>query len=250
MVIIAGHHLVDDPLRKDTQYTPDQDWPEDCTVQWGGNGLVMSRKGNYKTAFFEAFPNGPGFFRGEGETIEDAESQCFEKFERFTNCEHSWGRGSYLNGGTTCRHCKAFATMMKPVMTLGAYRAPLSYLELSTTAEGMLRPSRYASLEDASARRFSRRTYLRLRRAGVDLPPTPLEPGTQSIFDDDNNDPYIVACRKAVSAWYRENHLDCAGVPNGSLIEELFHDFEHRMLQRMVDEDDEYQSSLEPVQEL
>ncbi|MFX4300097.1 hypothetical protein [Pseudosulfitobacter pseudonitzschiae] len=244
MVVISSQHRGDGPLKKDTGYTPIQAWPEDCTVQWGGKGVVISRKGNYKTAFFEAFPDGPGFFRGEGASIAEAEQECFAKFSAFKVCDHQWGRGSYTNGGTICHRCKSFASTMNPITVLGAYKAPISFFELSSTAEGALRPSRYADHDTAVLRRFSRRTYLRLRLAGVDIPPTPREPGKGSIFSDDNDDPYIVACRKAVCDWYKANHLDCAGRPEDSLMSGFFHDFEHSMLQRMVSEDDEYQSSI------
>lgn len=54
------------------------DWPDDCFVQGGGDGIVIVRDGdNYNTAYFEAFPKNPDcFIRGEGETMEDAEKRC------------------------------------------------------------------------------------------------------------------------------------------------------------------------------
>lgn len=88
MAIIAPH-LRPGGWRSETdQHTLICAWPEDCRVQWGSSGVVLSEEGNRQTAFFEAFPNGPGFFRGEGASISDAEKDCFEKFSRFTVCDH------------------------------------------------------------------------------------------------------------------------------------------------------------------
>ena len=37
-------------------YECQRDWPENCFVQCGGSGVVFGPNGNYRTAFFEAFP--------------------------------------------------------------------------------------------------------------------------------------------------------------------------------------------------
>lgn len=78
-----------------TGYECKQPWPEDCGVQCGDNGLVLSRKtgDSYNTAFFEAFPNDPAcFIRGEGGTVEEAEEKAFEKLLRYQACGHEFER--------------------------------------------------------------------------------------------------------------------------------------------------------------
>lgn len=112
-------------------------WPDDAYVQWGGAGLVINcnhPEKSYTTAFFEVFPGdrstAGGIIRGEGATIADAEQDAFSHFTRQSNCTHHWGREHYLNGGALCRHCRAFQTVFKPVVTLGAWRSPLTDVEL------------------------------------------------------------------------------------------------------------------------
>jgi hypothetical protein len=239
MPIIAPHHHHKHPLSKDVEYTPSDEWPDDCYVQWGGGGVVLSNKGNYRTAFFEAFPEGPGFFRGEGATIAEAEKDCLDRYIRFTQCDHIWGRGRYLNGGATCRKCGAFASVMNPVTELGAYRKPISASELRIAAMGGLRPSKDETTNDASKIRYERRLFLRLRRAGIDLPEATAAP--QTAFLDDNADPYLVACRAVICDWYRENYID---TPDEGGIAGIFSDLDHRYMERLVEEDDSYRKSI------
>ena len=109
MPIIAPH------LRPSSVYTPECAWADDCYVQWGAKGLVISRsadKPSYTTAFFEAFPRNPKtFIRGEGATIADAERAAFAKFERYSACaKHEFERRGYTNGAGFCKHCEMFAS--------------------------------------------------------------------------------------------------------------------------------------------
>jgi len=96
-------------------YTCLKDWPEECGVQAGDDGLVIGgEEGAYTTAFFEAFPtcNGVGtFIRGEGATVEEAEAKAFEKFEKANACLHDkgWDRKGYTNGGAFCNGCGMFS---------------------------------------------------------------------------------------------------------------------------------------------
>lgn len=112
-------------------YQATKPWPEKCCVQWGGRGVVISKSGNYQTAFFEAFPgnNAGGFIRGEGAAVEEAEAAAFAKYERQVGCVHRWGRGKYLNGGAHCYRCKAFKTVFQPVHVLGEWRKPINKME-------------------------------------------------------------------------------------------------------------------------
>ncbi len=94
-------------------YTPAAAWPEDCYVQWGSDGVVLSRsKGSYRTAFFEAFPSEPAtFIRGEGATVAEAEAKAFAAFEHYRACAgHEFERRGYTNGAGFCKHCGLFAS--------------------------------------------------------------------------------------------------------------------------------------------
>lgn len=166
-------------------------WPEDCTVQWG-KGVVLGEN-SYSTAFFEAFPKRGGFIRGEGATIAEAESRAFAQYNKEEACDHAWGRRGYLNGGTRCTRCKGFATTMKPVMRLGAFRDPISFHELEFALEGYLQPNADDRPEDVSHKRRSR---LRLRQAGLPIPePEGFRPH-RDLFGDPT--PYARACEDAI----------------------------------------------------
>jgi len=130
MPIIAAHHKPGHWLPKDTEYVPVCAWPDDCKVQWGGSGIVLSQKGNYKTAFFEAFPakDAGGFIRGEGHTISDAELNAYAQFEKQIECQHRWGRRGYTNSGGRCINCGAFKSkMFKPIVKLGEWKRPVDW---------------------------------------------------------------------------------------------------------------------------
>jgi hypothetical protein len=152
--------------------------------------LVIRREGGaYGTAFFEAFPAEGGFFRGEGSDLAAAEADCLSKYEKFTRCDHLWGRGTYTNGGAICHRCRAFMTRFHPIPRLGKHLDPISVMELDLAMDGACRPVRRP---DPSGDRYARRLSLRLARAGIRLP------------DPDHAD-YPEACRSAVLSWYRDN---------------------------------------------
>jgi hypothetical protein len=261
--IIASHHRSGSPLSRNNDYTPSCNWPDDCMVQWGGSGVVLSEDGGRLTAFFEAFPKGPGFFRGEGKTIPDAEKDCFEKWSRFAKCDHAWGRGfhvtsrsvekkhgkerpklrgktHYTNGGAICKKCKAFASMFKPVVTLGAWRAPPSIHALTSAAEGELQPNA-REMNDPKLMQYIRHTELKLRMVGIKLPPMPEGPSTRSIFDPLEDDPYALACRAAVVDWYVDHHMETPENPLGSM-DSLFSALDHRTMKRHVEDEMEYRA--------
>lgn len=86
------------------------DWPADCFVQAGDNGIVFVLDGSgkdYRTAFFEAFPKEPAtFIRGEGKTIAEAESAAWSKYEKALACPgHEFERRGYTNGLGFCKRC-------------------------------------------------------------------------------------------------------------------------------------------------
>jgi len=133
-VKIASHHIEGTPqhklsslMGKNTEYTPVQNWPEECTVQWG-NGIIPANP------FFEAFIPGT-FYRGDGATIEEAEANAFAQYEKEKTCNHLWGRQRpkrdlYTNGAGWCRHCGAFRSkMFNEIVNLGSHRKPLNKSE-------------------------------------------------------------------------------------------------------------------------
>lgn len=189
MPIIAPQHA-------HVAWRPLQEWPEDCYVQWGSKGLVLSRGSQPRqTAFFEAFLKDAklGFFRGEGVTVEDAEINAFQKYRRSSDCDHAWSRRTYLNGGAICRRCKAFSTAFEPVVELGSWRKPLSMLDLDLIALGGTAP---CSDDSAETNRFRRRLALKAKLAGFKLP-TPPDDALE-----DSREAYEAACMDEVIAFY------------------------------------------------
>jgi len=188
---------------KDADHVADlqPDWPEDCYVQWGGAGIVLGGEdGPRGTAFFEAMPKDGGFIRGEGATIREAEAAALRQFHAEGACQHLWGRGRYTNGGCVCRLCGAFRTQMKPIAELGTWRKPLGSMEfdLATGMHG-LGPAPYDRPLDA---KFKRRLWLRLRRAGFELPEMPEHPQKQEEGICGQT-PYAVASSEVI---YRRLH--------------------------------------------
>jgi len=115
------------------EYECKQDWPEDCFVQGGGDGIVVSKadfdkafsrldmvrgvlrliakkSAIYHTAFFEAFPESPDtFIRGEGKTVEEAEENAWKQYTKITQCPgHEFEARGYKNGCGFCKRCDLF----------------------------------------------------------------------------------------------------------------------------------------------
>lgn len=187
-------------------------WPDDCMVQWGGEGVVLG-KASYTTAFFEAFPHGGGFIRGEGPTIKDAEANAFTKFKREAACDHVWGRRGYTNGGTICLKCKGFKTTMKEILILGSWREPIRAMELQMAIDGSLQPR-----PDDEALKYRRKTFLRLRRAGIDIPAPEGTRPDDCLF---TQSPYALACQEAVFSFMHAHGgadaLESGETPLGTL---------------------------------
>lgn len=122
--------------RDEGEYECQYDWPEDCFVQCGGNGIVFTGTNglqealadpltavvtalapaevgqasplkHYRTAFFEAFPDQPRtFIRGEGVDIAAAEESAWNKWQKICACPgHEFEARGYENGLGFCRHC-------------------------------------------------------------------------------------------------------------------------------------------------
>ncbi|MEY8802170.1 hypothetical protein AB9K35_17975 [Leisingera sp. XS_AS12] len=198
MPIIASQHRWKD---KDHVAHLRKDWPDDCKVQWGGSGIVLGeKKGPRQTAFFEAFPKSGGFIRGEGATIEEAENNAFRRFREESACQHQWGRRGYTNGGCRCARCGAFKTVMKPIVKLGGYRDPIKSMEIEIAiSRHGLAPS---SRSDRDGSNTSRKIWLRLRRAGIDLPPIPDKPEPENHDDPFAPSTFAAACREAIFSYF------------------------------------------------
>lgn len=118
-------------------YTCRYDWPDNCFVQGGGNGIVLTtgtmqqtlsnpeeavkcltgQTPHYMTAFFEAFPKEPStFIRGEGKTVEEAEDSAWKQFQKITACtKHEFEAKGYTNGCGFCKHCGLFGIDVLPI---------------------------------------------------------------------------------------------------------------------------------------
>ena len=239
MPIIAGHHQFvqfDKTPNRRSDYIPTCAWPVDCLVQWGANGVVFSGNKTYRTAFFEAFPaipkesKEPGFFRGQGRTVEDAEQDCFEKFRHSSACIHVWGRGFkirqrltkikngverpkihgetvYTNGGSLCRKCGVFGMYFNPVADLDKWKKIPSVLAFTSAAAGWLRPEPDDTERDLTNKR---RTELRLRAVmGIDLPLISIYENKSDTRESSGS--YWRACRSAIVDWYCANRNRPAG---------------------------------------
>lgn len=107
---------------KNTQIEAQHPWPEDVYVQGGAQGVVFQPgKNSYRTGFVEAFPRNPNsFLRGEGETIEEAEGDCWRQFEVWRDCDGSgqghgpYERGGYTNGAGFCTKCGIWLNNVLP----------------------------------------------------------------------------------------------------------------------------------------
>ena len=83
-------------------------WLDAELLQGGESGLVFSPKGNYTTAFIEAFIDGT-FIRGEGKNLVEAEYSAWEKYLARNECpQHEWSPRNYKNGAGFCIHCNTF----------------------------------------------------------------------------------------------------------------------------------------------
>lgn len=93
-----------------------QDWPsdEECFLQCGEKGVVMSKQGAYQTAFFEAFPKKPStFIRGQGSSIAEAEKNAWDKYQRILACDgHEYKRHGEEHG--VCTKCGLFTSHCLP----------------------------------------------------------------------------------------------------------------------------------------
>lgn len=250
---------------KTDEFKPSDEWPEDCLVQWGRSGLVLSKTNPYTTAFIEAFPadGSAGFIRAEGDTLEEAERKGLESWKRkkacFDNGGHRWARGlrladfedrkrkavqipklnTYTNGGCFCLGCMSFQTAMKPIHKLGAWREPLNYSQIDIIMSGMLKPDPQDK-RDPNSKRLMRRIFLKAKVAGIDLPDS-AAPELQERADDAADPwaetPYELACQRAVADWYRVKKIEMEA-PGIDSMQSLFNSLTRSRLDRLLQEVD------------
>lgn len=96
-------------------YECKHDWG-DTSVQCGDSGIVFSKPENYITAFFEAFPKKPTcFLRGEGSNVEEAELNCWNKYQKVLTCNHEMERRNRRDGYGYCKHCAYSSMVFEPL---------------------------------------------------------------------------------------------------------------------------------------
>ena len=146
-----GKILKGSVLSNSKTYECKYDWPDNCFVQYGDRGIVFTEskieedlknpeelleqviaptKAHYRTAFFEAFPRNPNtFIRGEGATVEEAETNTWNKYQKYSACNnHEFERRNYRNGVGFCKHCGLFnSRAFKPTTKCITCQVPTSY---------------------------------------------------------------------------------------------------------------------------
>jgi len=128
-------------------YESKYDWGVFC--QGGSSGIVLPNKSlnkvfkgdplkelaegmaseeSYTTAFFEAFPKTPScFIRGEGNTIEEAEEECWKKYQKIINCDHEMERRKRTDGYGYCKHCYYSSMVFEPLTKCCKCGKPTAY---------------------------------------------------------------------------------------------------------------------------
>ena len=169
MPVIRSHHE-HDPWR------PRLAWRADDVVQWGHPERPWGTVGE---AFFEVFPREGGYVRGEGASTEDAEAACHAKAVRHRDCAagggHAWSR-KFDHGLGRCRICNASQMVFQPIVNPGTWKEPLWLYELDSVFSGHLEPVDHPELATKRRDRSARRTWLRFRLHGIDLPEIPVAP--------------------------------------------------------------------------
>lgn len=204
MVQIREHNKKDsknNTLKFDTYYTPICDWPEDCTVQWGGIGGPSFGKPPYTETFFEAFPKDGGYLRGEGKTFDQAEKACFLKWQKMSQCNHLWARHGN-HGYAKCRNCGEGKSFFNPIVELGAWKKPINGHQISAIAEGCIQDVAWSKeLQKPRQRKWRRHLYLKAKQAKLKLPPTP---GPSMDPEDEETRKYTNECAEVCFQYYKE----------------------------------------------
>ncbi len=125
-LFLSENKIVTDPETGETQSVRKSveskyNWVGAELLQGGVKGVVLSKKGSYYTAFVEAFI-ADSFIRGEGATLEEAETDCWNKYQKLTACvKHEYEARGYRNGGGICKNCGKFASNVFTGEQLGQF---------------------------------------------------------------------------------------------------------------------------------
>lgn len=186
------------------EWRPVSPWPHRTYVQWGGSGIVLSRNGNYGTAFFEAFIDDDpdaDFIRGEGEDVAAAEANAWARYRKAKECRHIWGRRGYMNGVGVCVRCRHMkSNVFSPIAMIDDWRKPLSSAELHIISMGSIDGDPSPGEE-----RYVTRLRLRARIAGIVLPSRKAVALGVEAADAENA--FLEACNDALAAWLRTNGI-------------------------------------------
>lgn len=107
--IVIDHYKITDRVEGDDYIISKHDWPNEFFLQGGKEGIVFTPGGSrYITAFVEALSSGR-FIRGEGDSVEAAEADAWEKYQQIEQCDHpEYITKGYTNGAGFCIVCKDF----------------------------------------------------------------------------------------------------------------------------------------------
>jgi len=171
------------------KYECKHDWPENCFIQGGDKGIVFNSsaaeafekpvetvlttigvtndilpqktKEYYTTCFFEAFPREPDtFLRGEGATMEEAETKCWEDYQKVVNCKsHEPERRNRRDGYGFCKHCGMGGMFFEPLETCKICGVP-TYAFSDTDNNWYCKAHESAIPEDKQSTMY--KSYLRL----------------------------------------------------------------------------------------
>lgn len=81
-------------------YSAKKNWPVDTAMQAGGGSIDGIGKIIFLEANFKDY-----YVRGEGNTIEEAESNAFKLYEKYMNCDHSFTRMGDDSRIGVCNKC-------------------------------------------------------------------------------------------------------------------------------------------------
>lgn len=107
--IVIDHYKTTNRVEGDDYIISQYDWTQEFFLQGGKEGIVFTREGSrYVTAFVEAVSSGR-FIRGEGDSVEAAETDAWEKYQAIEKCDHpEYVTKGYTNGAGFCVSCGEF----------------------------------------------------------------------------------------------------------------------------------------------
>lgn len=154
-------------------------------LQAGNKGTVFvrSKKESYTTAYFEAFGDLFGFFRGEGEDLVAAEKDCWDKVQKYLSCkDHDWEPRGYTNGLGFCKKCNGHASGVFTAEDLGLHCSVCQKPTFDERKNGEPRCIECSPIYDAQLHQ----RYIELKDAS-------------GYFTEEEDDEYFEILRKIIS---------------------------------------------------